>query len=234
MSNYNRVLLKLSGEALSGEKGIGFDEKTVLMVANQVKDIVSKGIQVAIVIGGGNFWRGRSSQDLDRTKSDQIGMMATVMNSLYMAEMFRTIGMKAVVQTPFKIGTITEEFSKDKALNHLANNKVVFFAGGTGHPYFSTDTAAALRAIEIECDVILLAKNIDGVYDCDPKENKDAKKFDKLTLKDVVAKGLKVMDLTASIMCMEQEVPMLVFSLTEENSIKNAIEDKINGTFVTV
>lgn len=234
MAKYNRVLLKLSGEALSGEKGTGFDESTVLMVANQVKHIVSEGAQVAIVIGGGNFWRGRSSQNMDRTKSDQIGMMATVMNSLYMAEIFRTIGMKAVVQTPFKIGTVTEEFSKDLALTHLANNEVVFFAGGTGHPYFSTDTAAALRAIETQCDVILLAKNIDGVYDCDPKENKDAKKYDKLSLQEVVAKRLKVMDLTASIMCMEQKVPMLVFSLTEENSIRNAMEDRINGTFITI
>ncbi|MCT4596384.1 MAG: UMP kinase [Vallitalea sp.] len=234
MAKYNRVLLKLSGEALSGEKGIGFDEKTVLMVANQVKHIVNEGTQVAIVIGGGNFWRGRSSQNMDRTKSDQIGMMATVMNSLYMAEIFRTIGMKAVVQTPFKIGTVTEEFSKDLALKHLESNEVVFFAGGTGHPYFSTDTAAALRAIETECDVILLAKNIDGVYDSDPKENKDAKKYDKLSLKKVVEKGLKVMDLTASTMCMENEVPMLVFSLLEEDSIINAMEDKINGTFITI
>lgn len=234
MAKYNRVLLKLSGEALSGEKGIGFDEKTVLMVANQVKHIVDEGAQVAIVIGGGNFWRGRSSQNMDRTKSDQIGMMATVMNSLYMAEIFRTIGMKAIVQTPFKIGTVTEEFSKDLALKHLENNEVVFFAGGTGHPYFSTDTAAALRAIETECDVILLAKNIDGVYDSDPKENKDAKKYDKLSLKKVVEKGLKVMDLTASTMCMENKVPMLVFSLLEQDSIVNAMNDKINGTFITI
>ncbi|GMQ62785.1 UMP kinase [Vallitalea maricola] len=234
MSKYNRVLLKLSGEALSGGKGTGFDEKTVLMVANQIKDIVSKGNQVAIVIGGGNFWRGRSSRDMDRTKSDQIGMMATIMNSLYMAEILRTLGMKSVVQTPFKVGTVTEEFSKDKALEHLTNNEVVLFAGGTGHPYFSTDTAAALRAIETECDVILLAKNIDGVYDCDPNQNANAKKYDKLTYNNVVSKGLNVIDMTAAIMCMEQNVPMLVFSLAEEDSIKNAMEDNIKGTFITV
>jgi uridylate kinase len=228
------VLLKLSGEALSGGKGTGFDEKTVLMVANQIKDIVNKGNQVAIVIGGGNFWRGRSSRNMDRTKSDQIGMMATVMNSLYMAEILRTLGMKSVVQTPFKVGTVTEEFSKDKALEHLTNKEVVLFAGGTGHPYFSTDTAAALRAIETECDVILLAKNIDGVYDCDPNENTNAKKYDKLTYNDVVSKGLNVIDMTAAIMCMEQNVPMLVFSLAEEDSIKNAMKDNIKGTFITV
>lgn len=234
MSKYSRVLLKLSGEALSGGKGIGFDEKTVLMVANQIKDIVNEGNQVAIVIGGGNFWRGRSSQNMDRTKSDQIGMMATVMNSLYMAEILRTLGMKSVVQTPFRVGTVTEEFSKDKALERLTNNEVVLFAGGTGHPYFSTDTAAALRAIETECDVILLAKNIDGVYDCDPNQNKNAKKYDKLTYKDVVSKRLSVIDLTAAIMCMEQNVPMLVFSLNEQDSIKNAMDDNIKGTFITV
>lgn len=234
MSKYSRVLLKLSGEALSGEKGVGFDEKTVLMVANQIKDIVEKGSQVAIVIGGGNFWRGRSSQNMDRTKSDQIGMMATVMNSLYMAEILRTIGLKSVVQTPFKIGTTTEEFSKDKAIERLMNNEVVLFAGGTGHPYFSTDTAAALRAIETECDVILLAKNVDGVYDSDPNENMNAKKYDKLTYTDIVSKGLKVIDLTSAIMCMEQNMPMLVFSLIEQDSIKNAMENNISGTFITV
>jgi uridylate kinase len=233
MSKYNRVLLKLSGEALSGGKGTGFDEETVLMVANQVKDIVDKGSQVAIVIGGGNFWRGRSSKDMDRTKSDQIGMMATIMNSLYMAEILRTLGMKSIVQTPFKVGTMTEEFSKDKALEHLTKKEVVLFAGGTGHPYFSTDTGAALRAIETECDVILLAKNIDGVYDCDPNQHKDAKKYDRLTYSDVISQGLQVIDMTAAIMCKEQNIPMLVFSLIEENSIKNAMEDNIKGTFIT-
>lgn len=234
MSEYSRVLLKLSGEALSGEKGVGFDEKTVLMVANQIKDIVEKGSQVAIVIGGGNFWRGRSSQNMDRPKSDQIGMMATVMNSLYMAEILRTIGLKSVVQTPFKVGTVTEEFSKDKAIEHLKNNEIVLFAGGTGHPYFSTDTAAALRAIETECDVILLAKNVDGVYDSDPNKNKDAKKYDKLTYKDIISEELEVIDLTSAIMCKEQNMPMLVFSLLEKDSIKNAMVNNISGTFITV
>lgn len=234
MTEYNRILLKLSGEALAGDKGFGFDEQTVLMVANQVKKIVKDGAQVAIVIGGGNFWRGRSNDKMDRTKSDQIGMMATIMNSLYTAEIFRTVGLKTIVQTPIKVGTVTEEFSKDLALEHLANGKVVFFAGGTGHPFFSTDTAAALRAIEIESDIILLAKNIDGVYDSDPKENKNAKKFDQISLQEVVTKGLKVMDLTASIMCMEQKIPMLVFSLMEKDSIINAVVNNINGTYVNV
>lgn len=234
MAKYKRVLLKLSGEALSGDKGTGFHEETVLEVAKQIKHIVDEGAQVAVVIGGGNFWRGRSCQNMDRPKSDQIGMMATIMNALYVAEILRTIDMKAVVQTPFKVGTVTEEFSKDRALNHLSNNTVVFFAGGTGHPYFSTDTAAALRAIEVECDVILLAKNIDGVYDSDPKSNPQAKKYDTLTLSEVVEKRLQVMDLTASIMCMEQKMPLLAFALAEKDSIKNAMNDKINGTFITV
>lgn len=234
MSNYKRVLLKLSGEALAGNKDNGFDEETVLKVAHQVKDIVNQGIQIGIVIGGGNFWRGRSNSSMDRTKADQIGMLATVMNCLYAAEMFRTIGLQTVVQTPFVFGTITEPFSKERALEHMAGGSVVFFAGGIGHPYFSTDTAVALRAIEVEADVILLAKNIDGVYDKDPKSFNDAKKFDRLSLCEVVEKNLKVMDLTAAIMCLEHKMPMLVFYLNEESSIINAIDDKITGTYVYV
>ncbi len=234
MSKYKRVLLKLSGEALSGENGKGFDEKTVLGVGEQVRQLVEKGVEVGIVIGGGNFWRGRSNPNMDRTKADQIGMMATVMNCLYVSEMFRTIGLKCVVQTPFILGTVTEEFSKDRAVAHLEKGTVVFFAGGTGHPFFSTDTAVALRALEVEAEVILLAKNIDGVYDMDPKEHKDAQKFDRISLGEVVQKDLKVMDLTAAIMCLEQKLPMLVFYLGEKDSIINAVNDQINGTFVYV
>ena len=235
MKNIKRVLLKLSGEALAGEKGNGFDESNVIRIGKQVKYLLDDDIQVAIVIGGGNFWRGRSNNNMDRTKADEIGMLATVMNCLYVAEMFRTIGIDAVVQTPIKIGTITEEFSKDLATKHLAEKKAVFFAGGTGHPFFSTDTASALRAIEIESDLILLAKNIDGVYDKDPKEHKDAIKFDEISLSEVIKRDLKVMDLSAAIMCLEFKIPMKVFYLNEEDSIINAIKkDDNNGTLVHI
>ncbi|VDN46286.1 uridylate kinase [Petrocella atlantisensis] len=234
MSNYKRVLLKLSGEALAGDKSVGFDETNVMVVANQVKKLIDKGVQIGVVIGGGNFWRGRSSKIMDRTKADEIGMMATIMNALYTSAMFRTIGIDTIVQTPFEVGMMTERFSKDSALNHLKNGCVVFFAGGTGHPYFSTDTGAALRAIEIEAEVILLAKNIDGVYDSDPKTNDKAIKFDSISLSEVITKNLKVMDHTAAIMCLEHKMPMSVFYLNDEDSIVNAISDKINGTVVTV
>ena len=234
MSNYKRVLLKLSGEALAGDKSVGFDETNVMVVANQVKKLIEKGVEIGVVIGGGNFWRGRSSKIMDRTKADEIGMMATIMNALYTSAMFRTIGIDTIVQTPFEVGMMTERFSKDSALKHLKNGCVVFFAGGTGHPYFSTDTGAALRAIEIEAEIILLAKNIDGVYDSDPKTNEKAIKFDAISLSEVIAKNLKVMDHTAAIMCLEHKMPMSVFYLNDEDSIVNAISDKINGTVVTV
>jgi uridylate kinase len=227
-------MLKLSGEALSGDKGFGFDEETVITVANQVKQVVDKGIQVGIVIGGGNFWRGRSNAQMERTKADQIGMVGTVMNCLYAAEIFRSIGLKAVVQTPFKFGTVTEEFSRDKALEYMKTGTVVFFAGGTGHPYFSTDTGVALRALEVDADAILLAKNIDGVYDSDPRENENAKKYSEISLREVIHKDLKVMDLTAAMMCLENKLPMVVFYLNENNSIINAIDNKINGTIINV
>lgn len=234
MSKYKRVMLKLSGEALAGSKGNGFDEETVLKVAEQVKKILVEGVQVGIVIGGGNFWRGRSNPNMDRSKADEIGMLATVMNCLYVAEMFRTIDIKATVQTPFVMGNMTEMFSKERALERMQNSEVVFFAGGTGHPFFSTDTAVALRSLEIEADVILLAKNIDGVYDLDPKEHAKAKKYDRISLDEVILQGLKVIDLTAAIMCQEHKMPMLVFYLGDENSILNAINNQISGTFVYV
>ena len=184
-----RVLLKLSGEALAGKKGTGFDEATVVGVAKQVKSLVDGGIQVGIVIGGGNFWRGRSSENIDRTKADQIGMLATVMNCIYVSEIFRSEGMKTQVLTPFACGSFTELFSKDRAVRGLEEGVVSFFAGGTGHPYFSTDTATVLRAIEIEADVILLAKSIDGVYDSDPKDNPDAKKYEEVSIQEVIDKA---------------------------------------------
>ena len=229
-----RVLLKLSGEALAGDKKFGFDEATVTVVANQVKQLVDQGIEVGIVIGGGNFWRGRTSETIDRTKADQIGMLATVMNCIYVSEIFRSVGMKTNVLTPFECGSFTKLFSKDRANKYFEKGMVVFFAGGTGHPYFSTDTATVLRAIEIEADVILLAKAIDGVYDSDPKTNPNAVKYDEISIEEVVAKKLAAMDLTASIMCMEQKMPMLVFALDEKDSIINAVHGKFVGTKVTV
>ena len=229
-----RVLLKLSGEALAGDKKVGFDEATVTVVANQVKQLVDQGIEVGIVIGGGNFWRGRTSETIDRTKADQIGMLATVMNCIYVSEIFRSVGMKTNVLTPFECGSFTKLFSKDRANKYFDKGMVVFFAGGTGHPYFSTDTATVLRAIEIEADVILLAKAIDGVYDSDPKTNPNAKRYDEVSIQEVIDKQLAVVDLTASILSMENKTPMYVFGLNEENSIVKAISGDFNGTKVTV
>ena len=228
-----RVLLKLSGEALAGPKKTGFDEATVLAVARQIKAISEEGVQIGIVIGGGNFWRGRTSDAIERTKADQIGMLATVMNCIYVSEIFRNAGMQTEIFTPFACGTMTQLFSKDQANKCFAEGKVVFFAGGTGHPYFSTDTGITLRAIEMEADCILLAKAIDGVYDSDPKVNPEAKKFDTISIQEVIDRQLAVVDLTASIMCMEHKMPMAVFSLNEPDGIANAMQGRINGTIVT-
>lgn len=229
-----RVLLKLSGEALAGEKHTGFDEATVVKVAKQVKQLADDGVEVGVVIGGGNFWRGRTSENIDRTKADQIGMLATVMNCIYVSEIFRSEGMKTQVLTPFECGSFTKLFSKDRANKYFEHGMVVFFAGGIGHPYFSTDTTTVLRAVEIEADVILLAKAIDGVYDSDPKVNLNAVRYDEVSIQEVIDKQLAVVDLTASIMCMENHMPMYVFGLNEENSIVKAISGKFNGTVVTV
>ena len=229
-----RILLKLSGEALAGDKKTGFDELTVQRVAAQVKQLTGDGVQVGVVIGGGNFWRGRSSENIDRTKADQIGMLATVMNCIYVSEIFRSQGMMTSVLTPFEIGSMTKLFSKDRANKYFGKGQVVFFAGGTGHPYFSTDTGVLLRAIEVDADVILLAKAIDGVYDSDPKSNPDARKYDELSIDEVVEKRLQVIDLTASIMAMENRMPMIVFGLDEKDSIIRAANDENIGTRITV
>ena len=229
-----RILLKLSGEALAGDKKTGFDDETIMGVARQVKEIVDKGTQVGVVIGGGNFWRGRTSENIDRTKADQIGMLATVMNCIYVSEIFRSAGMMTNILTPFECGSFTKLFSKDRANKYFEKGMVVFFAGGTGHPYFSTDTGVVLRAIEVEADGILLAKAIDGVYDSDPKQNPNAVRYDTISIQEVIDKQLKVVDLTASILAMENNLPMYVFSLNEENSIVNTIYGKFNGTRVTV
>lgn len=229
-----RIMLKLSGEALAGDKKTGFDEETVRGVAKQVRQLVDSEIEVGIVIGGGNFWRGRTSENIDRTKADQIGMLATIMNCIYVSEIFRSVGMDTEILTPFTCGSFTKLFTKDRANKYFKQGKVVFFAGGTGHPYFSTDTGVLLRAIEVDAEVVLLAKAIDGVYDSDPKVNPNAKKYDELTIQEVVDKNLQVVDMTASILARDNKMPMWVFSLNEENSIVNTVTGKFNGTKVTV
>ncbi len=234
MSEYKRVVLKLSGEALAGDKKTGFDEATVVGVAKQVKVLVDQGIEVGIIIGGGNFWRGRTSEKIDRTKADAIGMLATVMNCIYVSEIFRTEGMDTQVLTPFECGSFTKLFSKDRVNKYFSKGMVVFFAGGIGHPYFSTDMGTVLRAIEIEADVVLSAKSIDGVYDKDPAKYPDAKKFDEIKIEEIVEKQLGVIDLAAAVLCMENKVPMLLFGLNEENSIINTVTGKFTGTKIIV
>ncbi|NLK99329.1 MAG: UMP kinase [Clostridiales bacterium] len=234
MNEYNRILLKLSGEALAGEQKTGFDEATCINVAKQVKALVEEGRQVAIVIGGGNFWRGRSSETIDRTKADQIGMLATVMNCIYVSEIFRYVGMETKIYTPFSCGSMTQLFSKDDALAHMKSGGVAFLAGGTGHPYFSTDTATVLRAVELDCDIILMARAVDGVYDSDPKLNPNAKKYDTISIHELLDKKLGVVDLTATCLCVDNKMPMLLFGLSEENSIFNAASGKSKGTIITV
>ena len=233
MDNIKRVILKLSGEALAKKEG-GYNDELIENIANQVKTIVDKGTDVGVVIGGGNYWRGRSNDNIDRTKADQIGMLATIMNCIYVSEIFRSQGLKTNILTPFECGSMTKLFSKDRANKYFEKGMVVFFAGGTGHPYFSTDTGIVLRAIELDADAILLAKAIDGIYDSDPKINPEAKKYDTISINEVVEKKLGVIDITASVMCMENKMPLMVFGLEEENSIVNALSGKFNGTVVTV
>lgn len=229
-----RILLKLSGEALAGGKKTGFDEETVTGVAMQVKELLRDGTQIGIVIGGGNFWRGRSSENIERTKADQIGMLATIMNCIYVSEIFRSVGMETEILTPFTCGAFTELFSRDRAVRYFEQGKVVFFAGGTGHPYFSTDTGVVLRAVEVDADVILLAKAVDGVYDDDPRSNPNARKYDEVTIGEVIAKNLQVVDMTASILARDNRMPMWVFGLNADNSIVNAVKGSFTGTKVTV
>lgn len=233
MDNIKRVILKLSGEALAKKEG-GYNDELIENIANQVKTIVDKETDVGVVIGGGNYWRGRSNDNIDRTKADQIGMLATIMNCIYVSEIFRSQGLKTNILTPFECGSMTKLFSKDRANKYFEKGMVVFFAGGTGHPYFSTDTGIVLRAIELDADAILLAKAIDGIYDSDPKLNPEAKKYDTISINEVVEKKLGVIDMTASVMCMENKMPLMVFGLEEENSIVNALSGKFNGTVVTV
>lgn len=234
MHKYNRVLVKLSGEALAGSNTRGFDHETITRVVRQLKELVESGTQVSVVIGGGNFWRGRTSGSMDRTKADQIGMLATVMNAIYVADVCRAEGMGAVVQTPFVLGNMTELFSKDSALLHMQNNKIVFFAGGTGHPFFSTDTGAALRGCEVEVDALLFAKNIDGVYDSDPKLNPAAKKYERISCQEVLAQDLKAIDAAAATLCIDQKLPIIVFDLDADRGILRAAAGEQIGTTIYV
>lgn len=233
MELLKRVLLKLSGEALAGTNHSGYDDERIIDIARQVKQIVDKGLDVGIVIGGGNYWRGRSNDNIDRTKADQIGMLATVMNCIYVSEIFRSVGIRTSVLTPFECGSFTKLFSKDRVNKYFSKGMVVFFAGGTGHPYFSTDTSTVLRAVEIEADIILSAKSIDGVYDADPAVNPGAKKYDEISIDNVINNRLGVIDLAAAVLCMENHMPMMIFGLNEENSIVNTVNGVTKGTLVT-
>lgn len=229
---YKRILLKLSGEVLAGEKGTGIDFNKVEEVCKVVKECVDLGVQIAIVVGGGNFWRGRSSGKMDRTRADHMGMLATTINSLALGDCLEQLGVTARVQTAIEMRQIAEPYIRSKAIRHLEKGRVVIFGCGTGNPFFSTDTAAALRAAEICADVIFKATNVDGVYDSDPKTNPDAKKFTQLTHHDVLQKELHVMDSTAASLCMDNGIEILVFNLNDPMNIKKAVLGEHNGTLV--
>ncbi len=229
---YKRVLIKLSGEALAGEKGTGIDFDKVLDVCKSIKKCVDMGVQVALVVGGGNFWRGRSSGKMDRTRADHMGMLATVINALGLADGLEQVGLVARVETAIEMRAIAEPYIRNRAVRHLEKGRVVVFGCGTGNPFFSTDTGAALRAAEIGADIIFKATNVDGVYDSDPKKNPDAKKFDTLSYIDVLNKGLHVMDSTAASLCMDNEIPILVFNLNDPDNIVRAMQGEAIGTIV--
>ncbi|KGK88500.1 MULTISPECIES: UMP kinase [unclassified Clostridium] len=229
---YKRIMLKLSGEALAGEKGYGIDFEVAQRIAQEIKDLVNMGIEVGAVVGGGNIWRGRNGNGMDRTTADYMGMMATCINALALQDSLEQMGVNTRVQTAIEMKEIAEPFIRRRAMRHLEKGRVVIFAAGTGNPYFSTDTTAALRAAEIEADVILLAKKVDGVYDKDPHKYSDAVKFDKLTYIDVLEKGLQVMDSTATSLCMDNNIPILVFGLESPGNIKKAIMGEKIGTII--
>ncbi len=229
---YRRIVLKISGEALAGEKGYGIDREIVDLIADQVIEINKMGVQVAIVVGGGNIWRGRSGVGMDRTTADHMGMLATVINALALQDALENKNMETRVQTAIEMRQIAEPYIRRRAIRHLEKGRIVIFACGTGNPYFSTDTTAALRAAEIEAEVILLAKNIDGVYDDDPKINPNARKFDNISYIDVINRGLGVMDTTAITLCMDNEIPIVVFGLKDKDNIKAAVLGKKIGTTI--
>ena len=232
MAKYKRVIIKLSGEALAGEKGFGLDESVIDYVVKQIKKVANDGVEVGIIIGGGNFWRGRQGSNMDRTTADHMGMLATVINSLAMQDALEKHGVACRVQTALTITRVAEPYILRKAMRHLEKGRVVIFACGTGNPYFSTDTGAALRAAEIGAEALLLAKNVDGIYDSDPKKNPDAKKFDEIAYIDVIKKGLNAMDTTAISLCMENKIPVIAFALSEEDSILNAVNGDKIGTII--
>ena len=230
---YRRVVLKISGEALAGEKGFGIDFATINLIADQIKEIhEDMKVQVAIVVGGGNIWRGRSGIGMDRTTADHMGMLATVINALALQDALEQRNVDTRVQTAIEMRQIAEPYIRRRAVRHLEKGRVVIFAAGTGNPYFSTDTSAALRAAEIEADVILLAKKVDGVYDSDPLKNPNAKKFNQLTYLEVLSRGLAVMDSTATSLCMDNKIPIIVFNLNVPGNIKKVIMGENIGTFV--
>ena len=229
---YKRVLLKISGEALAGEQKFGINEAMVRKVAAQVKDIHNLGVQVAIVVGGGNFWRGRTSGDMDRATADYMGMLATVMNSLALQDGLLAAGVKARVQTAIEMREIAEPYARRKAISQLAQGDIVIFGAGTGSPFFSTDTTAALRAVEVGADIILLAKNVDAVYSDDPQTNPEAVKYDELTHMEVIEKDLKVMDLTAATLCKDNNIAIHVFGVAEEGNVLKAVCGEKIGTII--
>ncbi|MBD5100137.1 MAG: UMP kinase [Clostridiales bacterium] len=232
MAKYKRAIIKLSGEALAGEKGFGIDENIVAYVVNQIKKVFEQGTEIGIIIGGGNFWRGRQALNMERSAADHMGMLATVMNSLALQDALEAAGVPCRVQTALTITRIAEPYILRKALRHFEKGRVVIFACGTGNPFFSTDTGAALRAAEINADVLMLAKNIDGVYDSDPKKNPNAKKYDELSYMKVVQDGLQAMDATAITLCMENKIPIIAFALKEEDSLLKAVNGERIGTLI--
>ena len=229
---YKRILLKLSGESLAGEDKHGINFDTVMRICEPIKKCNEKGVQIGIVVGGGNFWRGRSGENMDRTRADHMGMLATTINALALQDALERVGVVTRVQTAIEMKQFAEVYIRNKAVRHLEKGRVVIFACGSGNPYFSTDTAAALRAAEIDADAILLAKNVDGVYDSDPNVNKDAVKYDELTYLEVISKGLKVMDSTASSLCMDNNIPLLVFGLDDPANIIKVLNGEKIGTVV--
>ena len=230
---YKRVLLKLSGEALAGESGFGLDFNVAKRIALEIKELVDMGIQVGAVVGGGNIWRGRSGEGMDRTTADYMGMLATCINGLALQDSLEQVGVDTRVQTAIEMKAVAEPYIRRRAVRHLEKGRVVIFSAGTGNPYFSTDTTAALRAAEIEAEVILLAKKVDGVYDKDPHKYADAKKYDKLSYLEILDQDLKVMDSTATTLCMDNNIPILVFGLDEPGNIRKAVNGENIGTLVS-
>lgn len=229
---YKRIVIKLSGEALAGEKGFGLDEKIITSVVDQLIKVHAMGVEIGIIIGGGNFWRGRQGTEMDRTTADHMGMLATVINALALQDAIEKRGIETRVQTALNIVRVAEPYILRKALSHLSKGRIVIFACGTGNPYFSTDTGAALRSAEINADILLLAKNVDGIYDSDPKLNKDAKKINSMSHMEVINKGLKAMDATAITICLENNIPILAFALSQQDSIIRAVCGEEFGTLI--